>query len=214
MRTFISQEDGRDQLASQVYDITYGIVTPKDNLIVLDDSIVRGTTLRKSILRILARTNPKRIVILSTAPQIRYPDCYGIDMSELGKFIAFQGAIALLKERNQRHVIENTYQRCLEELKKPVAEQVNAVKAIYEQFTDEEISAKVAELVFPPDLTWKGELRVIFQTIENLHKAISPECGDWYFSGNYPTPGGYAVVNEAFVRYHENKPGRAYDTLF
>jgi amidophosphoribosyltransferase len=111
-------------------------------------------------------------------------------------------------------VIENTYQRCLEELKKPVTEQVNAVKAIYEQFTDEEISAKVAELVFPPDLTWKGELRVIFQTIENLHKAISPECGDWYFSGNYPTPGGYAVVNEAFVRYHENKPGRAYDTLF
>lgn len=214
MRTFISQEDGRDQLASQVYDITYGIVTPKDNLVVLDDSIVRGTTLKKSILRILARTNPKRIVILSTAPQIRYPDCYGIDMSELGKFIAFQAAIALLKSRNMWHVIENTYQRCLEELKKPVTEQVNAVKAIYDPFTDDEISAKIAELVFPPNLTWKGELRVIFQTIENLHKAISPECGDWYFSGNYPTPGGYAVVNEAFVRYHENKPGRAYDTLF
>lgn len=214
MRTFISQEEGRETLASQVYDITYGVVTENDTLAVLDDSIVRGTTLQRSILRILARLNPKRIVILSTAPQIRYPDCYGIDMSELGKFIAFKAAIALLKEKQMWPVIEETYTRCLEELKKPKEQQINIVKAIYAPFSDAEISAKIAELVFPPKIGWSGELRVIFQTIPNLHKAISPDCGDWYFSGNYPTPGGYAVVNEAYVRYHEGRNGRPYDTLF
>ncbi len=214
MRTFISQETGRDTLASQVYDITYGVVTPKDNLAVVDDSIVRGTTLRQSILRILARTNPRRIIILSTAPQIRYPDCYGIDMSELGKFIAFQAAIALLKERNLRHVIEDTYHGCKEELKKPVHEQANAVKGIYAPFTDEEISAKIADLVYPVKSAWKGELHIIYQTIANLHEAIPGDCGDWYFSGDYPTPGGYTVVNEAYVRFHKKRPGRAYDTLF
>jgi len=214
MRTFISKESGRDLLASQAYDITYGVVTPKDTLAVLDDSIVRGTTLRKSILRILARTNPRQIVILSTAPQIRYPDCYGIDMAELGKFIAFQAAIKLLKERNLRYVIEDTYRKCLSELKKPPGEQGNAVKAIYAPFTEEEISAKIAQMVSPPNIHWKGDITIIFQSIENLHKAISPECGDWYFSGDYPTPGGYTVVNESFVRYHEKRPGRAYDSLF
>jgi amidophosphoribosyltransferase len=213
MRTFISQEEGRAQLASQVYDITYGVVTPEDNLVVLDDSIVRGTTLRKSILRILARTNPKRIIIVSTSPQIRYPDCYGIDMAELGKFIAFEAAIRLLGHAGLRHVEKETYDRCKAELLKPAKEQVNAVKAIYEPFTDEQISAEIAELVRPTDITWKGELRIIFQTIDNLHKAISPECGDWYFSGNYPTPGGTAVVNEAYVRYCDKKPGRVTDTL-
>jgi amidophosphoribosyltransferase len=214
MRTFISQETDRNMLASQVYDITYGVVTPRDNLAVVDDSIVRGTTLRQSILRILARTNPRRIIILSTAPQIRYPDCYGIDMAELGKFIAFQAAIALLKERGLRHVIDETCRACEEELKKPVAEQINAVKAIYAPFSDDEISRKISELVYPQKIAWKGELHIIYQTIANLHQAIHGECGDWYFSGDYPTPGGYAVVNEAYVRYYKKRPGRAYDTLF
>ena len=213
-RTFISQENGRDQLVSSVYDITYEIVKPTDNLVVIDDSIVRGTTLKQSILRILTRTNPKRIIVISTAPQIRYPDCYGIDMSELGKFIAFQGAIALLKERGQRDVIEQTYLNCLAELKKPLTEQRNVVKDIYAPFTDVEVSAKIAELVCPQGTPWKGSVQVIYQTIPNMHQAISDECGDWYFSGDYPTPGGYAVVNEAFIRYYEKRPGRAYDTLF
>jgi len=213
-RTFIAQENGRDQLVSSVYDITYEVVKPSDNLVIIDDSIVRGTTLKQSILRILARTNPKRIIVISTAPQIRYPDCYGIDMSELGKFIAFQAAIALLKESGHRDVIEQTYHACLAELKKPAVEQRNVVKDIYAPFTDEDISRKIAELVRPQGIPWKGEMRVIYQTIENLHAAISSECGDWYFSGNYPTPGGYGVVNEAFIRYHEKRPGRAYDTLF
>jgi amidophosphoribosyltransferase len=190
------------------------VVTPQDNLAVVDDSIVRGTTLRQSILHILARTRPKRIVILSTAPQIRYPDCYGIDMAELGKFIAFQAAIALLKERNLRQVIDDTFRACQEELRKPAAEQVNAVKAIYAPFTDDEISAKIAELVYPQTSDWKGELRIVYQTIPNLHQAVGAGCGDWYFSGDYPTPGGYAVVNEAYIRYHQKRPGRAYDTLF
>jgi amidophosphoribosyltransferase len=213
-RTFIAQETGRDQLVSSVYDITYEVVQPTDNLVIIDDSIVRGTTLKQSILRILSRTNPKRMVVISTAPQIRYPDCYGIDMSELGKFIAFQAAIALLKETGHRDIIEHTYQACLAELEKPATEQRNVVKDIYAPFTDTQISAKVAELVYPQGVSWKGEVHVIYQTISNLHEAISAECGDWYFSGDYPTPGGYAVVNEAFVRYHEKRPGRAYDTLF
>ncbi len=213
-RTFIAQETGRDLLVSSVYDITYEIVKPTDTLVVMDDSIVRGTTLKQSILRILARTNPKRIIVVSTAPQIRYPDCYGIDMSELGKFIAFQAAIALLKETGHREIIERTYQACLDELQKPNAEQENIVKRIYAPFTDEQVSRKIAELVYPQGTNWKGEIHVIYQTIEGLHEAITPRCGDWYFSGDYPTPGGYAVVNEAFIRYHEKRPGRAYDTLF
>lgn len=213
-RTFIAQEQGRDQLVSSVYDITYEVVKPTDNLVIMDDSIVRGTTLKQSVLRILARTNPKRIVVVSTAPQIRYPDCYGIDMSELGKFIAFQAAIGLLKDHNRRDLIERTYENCLAELKKPTIEQRNVVMDIYAPFTDEEVSAKVAELVYPQGTSWKGEVHVIYQTIENLRHAIKPYCGDWYFSGEYPTPGGCAVANEAFVRYHKGKTGRAYDTLF
>ncbi|HEY1081229.1 MAG TPA: amidophosphoribosyltransferase [Prosthecobacter sp.] len=214
MRTFIAQESGRDQLVSSVYDITYGVVTPNDNLVVIDDSIVRGTTLKKSLLRILARTNPRRIIVCSTAPQIRYPDCYGIDMSELGKFIAFQAAIALLDEHGLRHVVKETYDACKEEIAKPKAEMRNAVKAIYAPFTDAQISAKVSELVYPQHTTaWKGEVRVIFQSIEGLHKALGPEYGDWYFSGDYPTPGGFYTVNRAFMNFFEGKGGRSYDTL-
>jgi len=210
-RTFIAQEQGRDALVSSVYDITYDVVKPTDNLVLLDDSIVRGTTLKQSILRILSRTNPKRIVILSTAPQIRYPDCYGIDMAELGKFIAFQAAITLLKERRQFDVIKRTYDDCVRELRKPAAEQENKARQVYAPFSDEEISRKVAELVTPSGAKWKGEIRVIYQTIENLHRAIGEQCGDWYFSGIYPTPGGNAVVNSAFVRYHDGRGGRPYD---
>lgn len=213
-RTFISQEEGRDALVSSVYDITYEVVKPTDNLVVLDDSIVRGTTLKQSILRILARTNPKRIIVVSTAPQIRYPDCYGIDMSELGKFIAFQAAIALLKDRNRRDLIDQTYENCLAELKKPAAQQRNVVQDIYAPFTAEEISAKVAELVRPQTTTWKGEVDVIYQTIPDMRRALEPHCGDWYFSGDYPTPGGHVVANEAFIRYYRGKTGRAYDMLF
>lgn len=210
-RTFIAQEQGRDALVSSVYDITYEVVKPSDTLVVLDDSVVRGTTLKQSILRILARTNPRRIIVLSTAPQIRYPDCYGIDMAELGKFIAFQAAIALLKERQHFDVIERTYDACILELQKPAEEQENRVRQIYASFRDDEISRKVAELVSPVGAKWKGEVRVIYQSIENLHRAIGDECGDWYFGGNYPTPGGNAVANAAFVRYHDGRSGRPYD---
>lgn len=213
MRTFIAQESGRDQMVSSVYDITYGVVTPQDNLVVIDDSIVRGTTLKKSLLRILARTNPRRIIVCSTAPQIRYPDCYGIDMSELGKFIAFQAAIELLNERGLRHIVKETHLACKAELEKPAAEMRNAVKAVYAPFTDAEISAKISELVTPQNTAWKGEVKVIFQTIAGLHQALGPEYGDWYFSGNYPTPGGFATVNRAFINFFEGKGGRSYDSL-
>lgn len=210
-RTFIAQEEGRDQLVSSVYDITYEIVKPTDTLVVLDDSIVRGTTLKQSILRILARTNPKRIVVVSTAPQIRYPDCYGIDMSELGKFIAFQAAIALLQENHRHDVILRTFALCEEEVRKPAAQQRNVVKDIYAPFTDVQISAKVAELVRPKDSTWTGGVDVIYQTISDLHTALGDEAGDWYFSGNYPTPGGTATANEAYIRYHRGLKGRPYE---
>lgn len=213
MRTFIAQENGRDQMVSSVYDITYGVVTPQDNLVVIDDSIVRGTTLRTSLLRILARTGPRRIIVVSTAPQIRYPDCYGIDMSELGKFIAFQAAVELHRERGNRTILRDTWRACQEELKKPREDMRNAVKAIYDSFTNEEISAKIAQLIYPQHTPWKGELKVIFQTIPNLHAALGSDYGDWYFSGDYPTPGGYATVNRAFINFFEKKDGRAYDTL-
>ncbi len=211
LRTFISQEKGRNQLVSHVYDISYGVVQPQDHLVVIDDSIVRGTTLRRSILKMLSRTNPKKIVILSTAPQIRYPDCYGIDMSELGKFIAFQAAIDLLKKRGRYSLVKEVYQRCLEELEKPLGEMQNAVQRIYEPFTEDEISGQVSEIVTPRDIHWDGEVQVLFQTIGNLQKALPENSGVWYFDGNYPTPGGYAVVNRAFVHYYEKRDGRAYD---
>ncbi len=210
MRTFIAQEDGRDKLVSSVYDITYGVVSKEDNLVVIDDSIVRGTTLRKSVLRILSRANPKRIVVLSTAPQIRYPDCYGIDMAEMSKFIAFEAAIDLLKQRGMQRHIQATHRMALEELKKPGGEMINVVKRIYEPFTDQEISDRIAEMIFPRDVPWHGELKVIYQSIDSLHAALGKECGDWYFSGNYPTHGGVRIVNQAFVNFCERKGGRAY----
>ena len=210
MRTFISQEKSRNNLASHVYDVTYGVVQPKDNLVCVDDSIVRGTTLRRSILRILKRLNPKKIVIASTAPQIRYPDCYGIDMSEIGKFIAFEAAVTLLKERGQGEVLAEVYRLCREELAKPSPEPVNHARKIYEPLTAEEISRKITQLVSPKPNGWRGEIEIVFQSIENLHRALPNHTGDWYFTGKYPTPGGYRVVNQAYVNYFEKAEGRSY----
>jgi amidophosphoribosyltransferase len=208
IRTFIGQESMRNQLASHVYDITYGSVKPGDNLVCVDDSIVRGTTLRKSILRILARLNPRKIIIVSTAPQVRYPDCYGIDMSELGKFIAFEAAVELLKERGQGALLEEVYKLCHDEVAKGGG--TNHVRKIYEQFTPEQISAKIVERVRPKGVEWQGEIEIIYQTIESLHAAVPQHTGDWYFTGKYPTPGGYHVVNQAFLNYYEKNAGRSY----
>ena len=211
MRTFISQEKSRDQMVSHVYDITYGVVQPGDFLVVIDDSIVRGTTLKQSILKILARTKPSKVVVCSTAPQIRYPDCYGIDMSELGKFIAFQAAVALLRRAGRQPLLDEIYDACREELKRPVGERRNCVQRVYQDFTDEEISAEISRMVYPEKIGWHGEVHVIFQTIENLHASIKGDCGDWYFTGNYPTPGGYSMVNHAYLRWYEGVGGRSYD---
>ncbi len=208
IRTFIGQETMRNQLASHIYDITYGSVQPGDNLVCVDDSIVRGTTLRKSILRILARLNPRKIVIVSTAPQIRYPDCYGIDMSEVGKFIAFEAAVELLKERGQAALLAEVYALCRAEVARGGT--VNHVRKIYEPFTPEELSAKIVQLVRPKGIEWQGGIEIIFQTIEHLHAAVPAHTGDWYFTGKYPTPGGYRVVNQAYVNYYEKAAGRSY----
>lgn len=209
MRTFITQDKDRDDLVSHVYDVTYGKVREyRDTLVVLDDSVVRGTTLRRSILRILDRLGPKCIVVASSAPQIRYPDCYGIDMAKMGDLIAFQAAISLLKSTGRESLIDEVYRECCRQIKRPFSEQTNVVKQIYAPFTYEEISARIAEL-----LTTKGmeaEVKVVFQTVENLHKACPRHKGDWYFTGDYPTPGGNAVVNRAFINYIEHKNERAY----
>lgn len=210
MRTFISQEEGRAKLVSHVYDITYGIVKPKDCLVCIDDSIVRGTTLKESILKILSRTKPRKIVIASTAPQIRYPDCYGIDMSELGKFIAFKAAIALVKDDGSQDLLQEVYQDCVAQADLPADQMVNHVKRIYDRYTDKQISAKIAELVYPKDTAWKGDLDIVFLTVEKMKSAIPFHNGDWYFTGNYPTPGGFSTLNRAFINYYENKDGRAY----
>ncbi len=204
LRTFISQETDRNQLASHVYDISYGTLTPEDSLVCVDDSIVRGTTLKNSVIKILARLKPKRIVIASTAPQIRYPDCYGIDMSQLGKFIAFQAAIALLKERGQEELMREVYQDCVAQASKKPVELQNHVKRIYDRLSTEEISKKVSQLVTPKLPDWKGEVVILFQTIENLHLALPEHTGDWYFTGRYPTPGGYKALNQAYINYFEN----------
>lgn len=211
LRTFITQERGRDLLVSHVYDITYGVVKATDNLVVIDDSIVRGTTLKKSILKILARTNPRKIVVCSTAPQIRYPDCYGIDMSELGKFIAFQAAVALHRRAGRQFLLDEVCSQCRLELSKAAGEMRNAVKRIYEDFTHEQISAEISRMVYPEDMNWHGDVEIIFQTIENLHASINEPCGDWYFTGNYPTSGGYSTVNHSYIRWHEGIGGRGYE---
>jgi amidophosphoribosyltransferase len=210
LRTFISQEKNRMQMASHVYDISYGTVREGDTLVCVDDSIVRGTTLRQSILRILARPNPKRIVIASTAPQIRYPDCYGIDMSEMGKFLAFQATVALCKDRGMGELLREVYEDCVAQSKRPTRDMKNHVKRLYDAFTDVEIAAKAAELVYPTKCAWKGELVLVFQKIGALHKACPTSQGDWYFTGNYPTPGGLGVLNQAYINYWEKREGRSY----
>ncbi len=209
LRTFITQDDARDDLVAHVYDITYGsVVSGKDNLVVIDDSIVRGTTLKQSILRILDRLEPVKIVVVSSAPQIRYPDCYGIDMAKMGDFIAFEAAIQLLKEQGKGHIIDDVYRKCLDQAKLPKEQIKNYVKEIYAPFKAEEISAKIAELLTPANIQAKVE--IVYQTIENLHAAIPDHLGDWYFTGNYPTPGGNKVVNRAFINFVEGKNERAY----
>ena len=208
LRTFITQDDSRDDLVAHVYDITYGSVYPTDNLVIIDDSIVRGTTLKKSILNILDRLNPKKIVVVSSAPQIRYLDCYGIDMAKMGDFIAFQAAIALLKDQGKEHIIEETYQKCKAQADLPKEEIINNVKDIYAPFTAEEISKKISELLTPKHIT--AEVDIVYQSIEGLHAACPDHKGDWYFTGNYPTPGGNQVINRAFIYYVEGIDKRAY----
>ncbi|MCX2718391.1 amidophosphoribosyltransferase [Lentiprolixibacter aurantiacus] len=208
LRTFITQDSSRDDLVAHVYDISYGSVKPKDNLVIIDDSIVRGTTLKKSILGILDRLEPKKIVVVSSAPQIRYPDCYGIDMAKLEDFIAFRAALALHKERNSMDIAERIYQKCKESAASDSSEVENHVKEFYAPFTAEEISAKIGQLLSPDKI--KAEVQIIYQTIENLHQACPGNLGDWYFTGNYPTPGGNRVVNRAFINFYEGKNQRAY----
>lgn len=209
LRTFITQDTQRDDLVAHIYDVTYGVVKKGiDTLVVLDDSIVRGTTLRNSIIRILDHLNPKHIIIASSAPQIRYPDCYGIDMAKLSDFVAFRAAIALLKETNQTHIINEVYKLCKSQQNVPKEEVINHVKAIYKPFTAEQISAKVAQLVTSPEV--EAKVSVIYQSIENLHLAIPNHMGDWYFTGDYPTPGGNKVVNRSFINYIEGRNERAY----
>jgi amidophosphoribosyltransferase len=210
LRTFISQESDRNLLASHVYDITYGTIRPDDTLVCVDDSIVRGTTLKNSVIKILARLNPKKILIASTAPQIRYPDCYGIDMSELGKFIAFQAAVALLQEHGMEALLKEVYQDCVAQTGQPTAALQNHVRRIYDRFTTQQISDKISQLTTPQLDHWHGEVKIIFQTIENLRAALPNHGGDWYFTGNYPTPGGYRVLNQAYINYYEKSAQRSY----
>ena len=208
LRTFITEDSSRDDLVAHVYDITYGSVQKGDNLVIIDDSIVRGTTLKKSILSILGRLEPKKIIIVSSAPQIRYPDCYGIDMARLEDLVAFQAALALHKERGTYHIIKKVYEKCLTQVALSDDKVVNYVKEVYAPFTDEEISDKIRDLLLPKDFT--SEVEVIFQTVDNLHKACPENLGDWYFTGDYPTDGGNRVVNRAFINFYEGNKERAY----
>ena len=209
MRTFITEDASRNEMVQHVYDITYGTVNKgTDTLVVIDDSIVRGTTLKESIIKMLDRLGPKRIIVVSSAPQIRYPDCYGIDMSKMGDFIAFQAAVALLKETKQEHILNTTYELCKAAVASNTLAQENYVKAIYEPFTAQEISAKIAALLTPADV--HAQVDIIYQTLEGLHHACPENNGDWYFTGNYPTPGGNKVVNKAFLNYIEGKNERGY----
>ncbi len=208
LRTFITQDSSRDDLVAHVYDSTYGVVKPTDNLVIIDDSIVRGTTLKKSILRILSRLNPKRIVVVSSAPQIRYPDCYGIDMANLGDLIAFRATLSLLQDHQMSHLLNEVYQKCKSEVVIKDRVQVNHVKALYAPFTPDMISDKIAELINSDKVDC--EVKVIFQTIENLHLSCPQNLGDWYFTGDYPTPGGHRVVNQALINFVEGSTERAY----
>ncbi|WP_291114963.1 amidophosphoribosyltransferase [Flavobacterium sp. UBA6135] len=208
LRTFITEDSSRDDLVAHVYDVTYGVIKPTDNLVIIDDSIVRGTTLKKSIIRMMDRLNPKRIVVVSSAPQIRYPDCYGIDMAKLEGLVAFRAALALLKETNQYHIVDEVYKKCKQQEKLKDAEIVNYVNEIYAPFTDQQISDKIAEMLSSSDI--KADVKILFQTVENLHIACPNHLGDWYFTGDYPTPGGNRVVNRAFMNFYEGKDARAY----
>jgi len=208
LRTFIADDSSRDDLVAHVYDVTYGVVKSTDNLVIIDDSIVRGTTLKKSIIKILDRLNPKKIVVVSSAPQIRYPDCYGIDMARIGDFIAFKAALELLKETNQYHIVEDVYKKCIDQRSNSDAEIINFVKEIYAPFTNVEISNKIAQMLKTKEI--KADIEVIYQTVDNLHIACPDNLGDWYFTGDYPTDGGHRVVNEAFINFYEGNNKRAY----
>jgi amidophosphoribosyltransferase len=209
LRTFITEDTSRDDLVGHIYDVTYGVIKRGiDNLVVIDDSIVRGTTLKKSIIRILDKLDPKKIVVVSSSPQLRYPDCYGIDMAKLGDFIAFKAAIELLRDSGRDSIIQSVYKGALSELKKPVEEMKNMVREIYKPFSTEEISAKISSMLKSDEI--KSEVRIVFQSIEGLHEACPGHLGDWYFTGNYPTPGGNKVVNQSFINYVEGRNVRAY----
>jgi amidophosphoribosyltransferase len=208
LRTFITQDSSRDDLVAHIYDIAYGSVNNNDNLVIIDDSIVRGTTLKKSILRMLDRLSPRKIIVVSSAPQIRYPDCYGIDMAKLEDFIAFRAALELHKERNTMGVVDDIYQKCLKQIHTRDKDVINYVKEFYAPFTADEISKKTGELLSPKDI--KAEVQIIYQTISSLHQACPKNLGDWYFTGNYPTPGGNKVVNKSFINFYEGKNERAY----
>ncbi|MFV5694348.1 amidophosphoribosyltransferase [Flavobacterium sp. LB3P122] len=208
LRTFITEDSSRDDLVAHVYDVTYGVIKPTDNLVIIDDSIVRGTTLKMSIIKMMDRLNPKRIVIVSSAPQIRYPDCYGIDMAKLEGLVAFKAALELLKERNLYHIVDEVYLKCKAQENYIDSDVVNYVTAIYEPFQPQEVSNKIAEMLSSPEI--KAEVKIIFQTVEDLHIACPKNLGDWYFTGDYPTPGGNRVVNRAFMNFYEGKDARAY----
>ncbi|MUU79209.1 amidophosphoribosyltransferase [Winogradskyella endarachnes] len=208
LRTFITEDSSRDDLVAHVYDVTYGVIKPADNLVIIDDSIVRGTTLKKSIIKMMDRLNPKKIVVVSSAPQIRYPDCYGIDMANLESLIAFRATLELLKDNNQYHIIDDVYKKCIKQVNLKDVEVVNHVKEVYDNFSDEQISDKIAELLGGESIN--AEVKIIFQPVGNLHKACPKNLGDWYFTGNYPTPGGNRVVNRAFINFYEGNKERAY----
>jgi amidophosphoribosyltransferase len=208
LRTFITEDSSRDDLVAHVYDVTYGVIKPTDNLVIIDDSIVRGTTLKMSIIKMMDRLNPKRIVIVSSAPQIRFPDCYGIDMAKLEGLVAFRAALDLLKERKLYHIVEEVYAKCKAQENFIDSEVVNYVTAIYAPFTPQEVSNKIAEMLSSPEIN--AEVKIIFQTVEDLHVACPKNLGDWYFTGDYPTPGGNRVVNRAFMNFYEGKDARAY----
>lgn len=208
LRTFITEDNNRDDLVTHVYDVTYGVIKPTDNLVIIDDSIVRGTTLKKSIIKMMDRLKPKKIIVVSSAPQIRYPDCYGIDMARLETLIAFRAMLELLRERNKYHLIEETYNKCKLQTNLEDKDVKNFVKDLYDMFTDQEISAKISELI--SDKTVGAKVVTIFQSVENLHQACPNNLGDWYFTGNYPTVGGNRVVNKAFINFYEGNPERAY----
>ncbi|QEE48924.1 amidophosphoribosyltransferase [Flavobacterium alkalisoli] len=208
LRTFITEDSSRDDLVAHVYDVTYGVIKPEDNLVIIDDSIVRGTTLKKSIIKMMDRLNPKRIVVVSSAPQIRYPDCYGIDMAKLEGLIAFKATHELLKERGMEHIVEEVYKKSKAQENLPDDEVVNYVKEFYAPFTDQEISDKIAEMLSSDDIN--AEVKIIFQSVDNLHKACPKNLGDWYFTGDYPTHGGNRVVNRAFINFYEGNDARAY----